>query len=403
MAGACGVHPRESDYESQGTRVRKLYEVLDDAACSVLILERRKHCQPGQFNTRWLRALQRFVLRVGGAGLSRRGQWLLYEFLCVWDDHDDASPIDSSTDFSRKAAFPSPTSFVNALRDDIDNAALDAGWMKLRIKEGGVECEAYYRPVLEKVLKLVRDSMRFSIWSGKDVPAPPTDRRSTPMEGDAFRLCEKEVVDADGMLAFVLALHMYSDASQHSWSGAHKLYPVRARLVNDFSGAVTWGTVANIPLVRMLTKTAADDRSRLQRGGLLQRVLYACMRTAIAASHVGVEVRVGARMLTAFPRVLLYVRDQPEERAVLCMNSGKCQRPCTLCDVQVEVTGAFKALRASERSVLETLERQLELALLRQHDIERQRRETLEADHSLTGFVPAFSGMAGLSTSPYLL
>lgn len=90
---------------------------------------------------------------------------------------------------------------------------------------------------------------------------------------------------------------------------AHKLYPVRIRVVNDVSLAVTWMTVAYIPIVRKQTETAADDRSRLRRCGILQRVLYACMRTAMAASHVGAEVRVGDRTMTAFPRVLLYVCD----------------------------------------------------------------------------------------------
>lgn len=174
-------------------------------------------------------------------------------------------------------------------------------------------------------------------------------------------------------------------------------------MINDVSSDVTWVTVAYIPLVRKLTETAADDRSRLRRCGILQRALYACMRTAIAASHVGVETLVGDHMLTAFPRVLLYVCDQPEERSVLCLRAGKCQQPCTTCDVRVEVSGSATALTARERNVVETLERQLEVSFLRQHNIERQRMETLQADHSLTGFVPALAGMAGLSTPPYLL
>lgn len=139
------------------------------------------------------------------------------------------------------------------------------------------------------------------------------------------------------------------------------------------SSDVTWVIVAYIPLVRKLTETAADDRSRLRRCGILQRALYACMRTAIAASHVGVETLVGDKMLTAFPRVLLYVCDQPEERSVLCLRAGKCQRPCTTCDVRVEVFGSATALTARERNVVEILEHQLEVSFLRQHNIERQR------------------------------
>lgn len=54
-----------------------LDEVLDDAACSVTILERRKNSRPGQVNTKSLEALQLFVLGVGGAGSPRREQRLL--------------------------------------------------------------------------------------------------------------------------------------------------------------------------------------------------------------------------------------------------------------------------------------------------------------------------------------
>lgn len=39
------------------------------------------------------------------------------------------------------------------------------------------------------------------------------------MDGDAFRLCEKEVVGTHGGSSFVLGLHLYSDSSQLSWSG----------------------------------------------------------------------------------------------------------------------------------------------------------------------------------------
>lgn len=70
------------------------------------------------------------------------------------------------------------------------------------------------------------------------------------------------------------------------------------------------------------------------------------MRTAIAGSHVGVEVRVGDRTLDTFPRVLLCVCDQPEERSVLRRKAGKRQWPSNLCQVTVDVTGAAEALSA---------------------------------------------------------
>lgn len=39
------------------------------------------------------------------------------------------------------------------------------------------------------------------------------------MDGDASQLCEQEVIEANGLHAFVLGLHVYSDGSRLSWSG----------------------------------------------------------------------------------------------------------------------------------------------------------------------------------------
>jgi len=49
---------------------------------------------------------------------------------------------------------------------------------------------------------------------------------------------------------------------------AHKLYPVRVRLVKDVSRTVEWVTVAYIPIVRQLPEPAADERARIRRCGI---------------------------------------------------------------------------------------------------------------------------------------
>lgn len=156
-------------------------------------------------------------------------------------------------------------------------------------------------------------------------------------------------------------------------------------------------------MVHIQVEPAARERFRLRRCGILRRALHVCMRTAMAASRYGAEVCVDGRRLMAVSRVLLYVCDQPEERAVLCLNAGRCQRPCSQCVVHVDVAGSSEGFNAAERDVVETLERQLETAGHRSHDRERALCETLEAAESLTGFVPALAAMDFLSTSSYLL
>lgn len=44
------------------------------------------------------------------------------------------------------------------------------------------------------------------------------------MDGDAFRLWEREVVATHGGASFVLGLHLYCDSSQLSWSGGTFFY-----------------------------------------------------------------------------------------------------------------------------------------------------------------------------------
>jgi len=42
---------------------------------------------------------------------------------------------------------------------------------------------------------------------------------------------------------------------------AHKLYPIRVRLVNDVSGKIEWVTVAYVPIVRKLQECGENPLS----------------------------------------------------------------------------------------------------------------------------------------------
>lgn len=137
-------------------------------------------------------------------------------------------------------------------------------------------------------------------------------------------------------------------------------------------------TVAYVPVVKTLQETAADERGRLRRCGNMQRVLYLAFREAFSASHCGYMIP-PLTELRLFPRLLLYICDQPEERLVLRHKGGKCKRPCSQCDVRVEVCGAPVALDARGREVLASLERHFETACYHRRALHRQRRLTLEA------------------------
>eukprot|EP00168_Porphyra_purpurea_P000356 TRINITY_DN1039_c0_g1_i7.p5 TRINITY_DN1039_c0_g1~~TRINITY_DN1039_c0_g1_i7.p5 ORF type:complete len:140 (+),score=21.79 TRINITY_DN1039_c0_g1_i7:1626-2045(+) len=116
---------------------------------------------------------------------------------------------------------PSVKAFKTALRDDLDDAALTAGWRKVNLEEGGVGYDAYFRDVLQAVHALIKKKGgAIQLWSGVAGPAPPSEPRETPMDGDAFKVCEELVMKNREVLACVLGLHVFADSSQLSWSGA---------------------------------------------------------------------------------------------------------------------------------------------------------------------------------------
>lgn len=164
---------------------------------------------------------------------------------------------------------------------------------------------------------------------------------------------------------------------------AHKLYPLRVRVVNIATKKQKWITVAYIPMVRKQKEAAADERGRERRSAVLQRVLYLVFRSTISASRDGVGIEYQGRKLKAFPRILLYLCDYPEEKAVLGLKSGQTALPCSTCDVNVAEMGGPQALTAQERDAVQLLDNQLEASRLRVQHRLLERRNYLERLHSL--------------------
>jgi len=162
-----------------------------------------------------------------------------------------------------------------------------------------------------------------------------------------------------------------------------------------------WLTLAYIPIVRPTKEPGADERARKRRSAILQRVLYLVIRSAMAASHVGVKVRFGGRELLCFPRLLLYICDLPEEKGLLCLKGGKTAKPCSLCTVSHEMAAVPEALTAEDRDALMLLKDQAEATNLLLRRERPSRRLMLEKRHSAHPVLPALAGMAGLSTAPF--
>eukprot|EP00170_Pyropia_yezoensis_P002430 contig_10199_g2434 len=146
------------------------------------------------------------------------------------------------------------------------------------------------------------------------------------------------------------------DNDQYETLRAHKLYPIRVKVLNALTVEEQWYTVAYVPQVPTEKGPCGAERSRLRRMAVLQRVLYLTFQSLVNVSHSGVPFAAGELgELRAFPRILLYMCDQPEERAVLCLKSGMCQMPCSSCDVHVADMATETALKARSREPLITV------------------------------------------------
>ena len=212
----------EYSYSSVATHIRALYEEMQDVQRSTPLAEfRRKRPHTGRFNSFRLRALQNFVLSVGGAGLSLREQEHLFTFLDVWDRTQPGMPTDDGHNKTLRDAFENANEFRNAMADDLDAAVNHAGWRKVVLEEDGSQYEAYFRSVMGVVRDLVGSTEQHAMhwWSGGSEPAPASDRRESPMDGDVFREYEAEVMSGGRVNNAVLGIHIYSDSSQLSWSG----------------------------------------------------------------------------------------------------------------------------------------------------------------------------------------
>lgn len=206
-------------FATVATEVRSHFESLKDAEEAQPIISARKRCRPGKFDSFRLRTLARFALQCGGAGLSLDDQADLYNLLDVWGGTKPGMPVDHGATQTLRDAFRSANAFKKALRDEVDDAVLGAGWRKCALEEDKLKFDVFFRPALDVVLDMMRTAKDVKYWSGGDQPALPSALRETPMDGDAFRENEKEVVREHGPDSFVLGMHVYSDASHVSRSG----------------------------------------------------------------------------------------------------------------------------------------------------------------------------------------
>jgi len=218
LAAAAAEAPRDARYGTLSTQARAHFEARGDWEAARPMVTARDHAKCGRFDTVRLRDLQRFMLTINPAGTSRSQQKKVWDFLNAWDGTRTDMDSNEGDGAPMRETFKTVTSFQDALRDDIVEALDDVGFQKVTMKEDGQSYQAFFLSALDVIIEIIRKSPNFRFWSGPSGPAAPTNRRESPLDGDAFLLCEAEVCRSD-LSSCVLGLHLYSDGNQLSWSG----------------------------------------------------------------------------------------------------------------------------------------------------------------------------------------
>jgi len=275
-------------------------------------------------------------------------------------------------------------------------------WDETPLEVEGVTYKFYSRDLLLAVLDLLSHACHIQLWGERLEDGPDGTRmRADMMDSDLFLTEELVVRRRHGSLAFVLGVQLFIDEAVVSWSGAHYMYPIRARVVNIRDGAVQWVTVGHIPHVcKPTSRTAAARRHASDtRNAVLQRCLAILLRRFVPASQTGVPVEFpGRQKLTAVPRIVGLVADQLGERSMMCLMGNACEYFCSHCMVRRDGAGGVAEVGAARRDVTTLLDAQLDGAIVRDRDPRPSLRNLLRSQYSALAFVPALGAVWGLAT-----
>lgn len=199
-----GGEDEEVTHPPIATRVQAVYEKYGDTARSKPLARRPKHSRAGKFNTRRLRLFESFVFKTGACGMSSTNVSDLWELFFEWES--DTPPPDGKPKRLRDY-FDSPYALCQALSDDIDEAVDNDGWYSCQLTELNETSEGFFRSTLSVIKDVLSCGHKVRYWRKGVEDQGPSECRETPFDGDAFRLCEEQVLRDCGPKSFVLALH----------------------------------------------------------------------------------------------------------------------------------------------------------------------------------------------------
>lgn len=139
-----------------------------------------------------------------------------------------------------------------------------------------------------------------------------------------------------GVMRIVLCVDVYCDGIALPKNGAISLSPLRVRFSNFRAIKTVRYDIGLCPVLYMGTAVFTSTKLTELRREILQRNLFLVLIPLIEASSVG--FRHDSTII--FPRILMVLCDQKQERPLLCLKCSNSTRDCTDCDMLSKVTAA---------------------------------------------------------------
>lgn len=253
---------------STASRIWAYYLAMPEAGKTRRLVPPAAGTRPSKFNTPLPREVLKFSLSAGGRGLSEADQMAYVSVLLTaergWGrsrrgdtgrgaprqrrnpnlrtgsgagrqlpEDDDVDQDNSDDDRQLARAFPTRHAFVEAVRGKQRRVLAKLCWEEAPLEVEGVSYKFFSRDLLLAVLELLRNAGHVQLWGETlGVGSDGTRLRSEIMDSDVFLTEESTVRRHHGSLSFVLGVQLFVDEVVVSWSGAHYMYPIRARVVN---------------------------------------------------------------------------------------------------------------------------------------------------------------------------
>jgi len=392
---------------STAARIRAYYEAFPEASMAVPVVSASWASRPTRFGSLALRGALRFALTAGGSGLSERDQ-TQYAATLGLIESEARSGSASAGPFS--AAFPSPRSFLYAVRHETNRVLALRRWQKVPISVGTNTYVYYFRDIFQAGLDALAAASHVSFGEATNLSAvnlhsgddeDNTRVRHGTLDSDLYLGEWRSVRRLHGTDACVMGVQIHADEAIVSWSGACYMFPVRANFVNVLDSGGGWTTVGYIEHIpKAIEKTAAARLAISDaRNDLFHRCIAVSTRTLARASETGVSAPVGGHgVMRLVPRVVGLVVDQVEERRFFALMGNQCRFFCSPCMEDRRVNNSLHGIRAVDRDPIATLDAQLAAAVVRETDPRPSRRRGLREEHSALAFAPPLGAIHGLTT-----